>query len=114
MKKEFMQSDIYKDICKCIQSNGFYKTEYSYISYEDGKFMDGQMDLVYENVDASEKTYTIVDYKSDKRIEAEKHQLQLNAYRTTLAKMLDISEKNIKCYLYYLRYAQVVEIKNDR
>lgn len=114
MKKEFMQSNIYKDICKCIQSNGFYKTEYSYISYEDGKFMDGQMDLVYENVDASEKTYTIVDYKSDKRIEAEKHQLQLNAYRTTLAKMLDISEKNIKCYLYYLRYAQVVEIKNDR
>ena len=41
----------------------------------------------------------LVDYKSDKRIEAEKHQLQLNAYRTTLAKMLDISEKNIKCYI---------------
>ena len=49
-----------------------------------------------------------------RKIDAQKHQLQLNAYRTTLAKMLDISEKNIKCYLYYLRYAQVVEIKNDR
>lgn len=107
MRKAFVNTEIYKQAVNAREKNLLCKSEYSFLSLEDGNIINGQMDLVYEKEDGS---YVLVDYKSDKKINPEKHRLQLECYRRNLSKMFDIPEEKIKCLLYYLRYNKVVEL----
>ena len=71
------------------------------------KIMNGSIDLIFQNDDLS---YTIVDYKTDKEIENERHYTQLKCYRKVISEMMNCDESKIKCVLYYLRYNQVEDI----
>ncbi|MGP1587574.1 MAG: UvrD-helicase domain-containing protein [Treponemataceae bacterium] len=66
------------------------------------KFMHGSIDLVFQNQNGK---YIIVDYKTDQTIKPEIYNSQLACYRKAVSQMFgNIDEKEIECYLYYLRF----------
>lgn len=108
MQEKFRDSELGMAAIEA-KKNRFCKTEYSFRSKADSKIVKGTIDLVFQNAD---KTYTIVDYKTNQAIEPEIYRTQLSYYKTAVAQMLGIAPDSIKCYLYYLRFAKAVSIDN--
>ena len=114
MAATFCESEIGQ---KAIKSE-WKKSEYEFTwrinnakSQNDEKIMNGSIDLVFQDgSSSSENAFTIVDFKTDKIIESEKHIKQLSCYREALSQMLGCNKENIKCVLYYLRYGKTVDI----
>ena len=86
----------------------FIKAEYSFRSRLKDSILKGTIDLVFENPD---RTYTIVDYKTNQSVRPEIYHMQLACYRQAVAAMLGVKDAStIRCVLYYLRFGEVVDI----
>lgn len=119
MAERLKDSSIYKEAA----ASDWKKTEYSFRSlmenavppadgevYAKNLIVTGQIDLVYKNTETSPYKYTIVDYKTNQKIEPEVYHEQLACYRKAISQMLGVGEKEIRCVLYYLRFAKEVDI----
>lgn len=107
MSESFMQTDLGKQA----EAATWRKTEYEFKSAVAGKIINGIIDLVFQEADGS---YSIVDYKTNQKIEPEIYYQQLTCYRQAIAQIRNIdSAAKIRCYLYYLRFGTVVEITEE-
>ena len=129
MAAKFENSSIYKEA----SAASWKKTEYSFRSLVDKSFVEngdsnkeedsiegenyadelivtGQIDLVYQNAPGSKYKYTIVDYKTNQKIEPELYYAQLACYRKAISQMLGLAEGEIRCVLYYLRFATEIDV----
>ena len=121
MASRFENSTIYKEVCE----SSWKKTEYSFRSvieksfigdegetadYADELIVTGQIDLVYQNAPGAKYKYTVVDYKTNQKIEPSLYYAQLSCYRKAVSQMLGCDESEIRCVLYYLRFAAEVDI----
>ncbi len=106
MQKTFMESEI----GKAAKNSTWKKTEYEFRGTIGTKIIRGIIDLVFKNADG---TYTIIDYKTNQTIQPEIYEVQLGCYKKVIADMLQIEPEKIRCYLYYLRFGKLVEIKNE-
>ena len=72
----------------------------------------GAIDLLFENAESSGSfpSYTIVDYKTDQTIKPDMYRAQQQCYRTAASRLLGCNESAIRCWLYYLRYGETVEL----
>ena len=107
MCRSFAQSDLGKQLEDCKASGRFYRAEWAFRMFLEGTIFTGSIDLIFENPDG---TYTIVDYKSDKEIDAEKYRGQQECYRQAASRMLKIPAEKIDCWLYFLRYKEAVKL----
>ena len=75
----------------------------------------GAIDLIFENAETSGKTpaYTLVDYKTDQSICPAMYYAQQKCYRTAAARLLGCDERAIRCWLYYLRFGEEIEITQN-
>lgn len=96
------------------------KTEYAFRTLiadraltgtDDSLLVTGIIDALFEQANG---TYTIVDYKSDQTIRPAMYAAQQACYRTAAARLLGCEERDIRCYLYYLRYDMTVELTGAR
>ena len=125
MADKFENSSIYKEA----SAASWKRTEYSFRCLVDKSFLGGedsaevigenyaedlivtgQIDLVYKNDADSKYKYTIVDYKTNQKIEPELYYSQLACYRKAISQMLGAGESEIRCVLYYLRFAAEVDV----
>ena len=118
MAEKYKNSEIFREA----SSSEWVKAEYDFRGSYEGKSPDdgetyaekliikGQIDLVYKNAEGSPYKYTIVDYKTNQDIKPEIYYSQLACYRTAISQMLGVSESEIRCVLYYLRFAKEVDI----
>ena len=106
MQKTFIESEI----GKAAKNSAWKKTEYEFRGTIGTKIIGGIIDLVFKNADG---TYTIIDYKTNQTIQPEIYEAQLGCYKKVIADMLQIEPEKIRCYLYYLRFGKLVEIKNE-
>lgn len=111
MKESFLASEPGLEVKKAVECNKLVKTEYSFRSLVNGKIINGQIDLLFQN--PGDSGYTIIDYKTNKTVEPEKYFVQLACYRDAVAKMLGIKSEEIKCGLYYLRHGKYVDITKE-
>ena len=103
----FTQSDLGKALEQCKAAGRFYRAEWAFRMYLDGSIFTGSIDLIFQNPDG---TYTIVDYKSDQQIDAEKYRAQQECYRKAASRMLKVEEEKIECWLYFLKHKQAVKL----
>jgi ATP-dependent helicase/nuclease subunit A len=94
------------DIGKKSLTSPFRKTEYAFLSlYEEtGKktYISGVIDLLFEY----ENEMYIIDYKTDKVINPEKHYEQLDVYSRAVENLFS---KKTRAYLFYLREGRLIE-----
>lgn len=88
----------------------WHKAEYQFRCRVGSKIIKGIIDLVFQNDDG---TYTIVDYKTNQKIEPEIYVNQLACYRYAIAQMLNVVPEKIQCFLYYLRFGKSIEITQE-
>ena len=91
-------------------ASSWHKAEYSFRSTVASYIIKGTIDLVFKNNDGS---FTIVDYKTNQTIEPSLYYSQLACYREAVSSMLGCDTGNIRCYLYYLRFGEAVDITKD-
>ena len=84
------------------------KTEYPFKAVIGGRIVKGTLDLVFKNSDGS--GYTIVDYKTNQKIEPELYYEQQECYREAVAAMKGCDKTKVSCHLYFLRFAQETDI----
>lgn len=119
MASRLESSTIYKEAL----ASDWKKTEYTFRSlienalppsdgneYAKDLIVTGQIDLLYKNDAASPYKYTIADYKTNQHIKPEIYYSQLSCYRKAVSQMLGVNESEIRCVLYYLRYAKEIDI----
>ena len=109
MCAQFKASKLGKEFDQAVSDGRFAKAEYAFRMFdaEQEIFYTGSIDLIYGNADG---TFTIVDYKSDSKLNDEKYIPQQKCYRKAAAKLLNADESKFKCRLYYLRFDRIQEI----
>ena len=124
MARRFEDSALYKEAFaspwkkseysfRSVVEKSFVATESEGETYADELIVNGQIDLVYQNADDSKYKFTIVDYKTNQKIEPEIYYAQLACYRKAVSQMLACAESEIRCVLYYLRFAEEVDITEE-
>ena len=106
MQEQFKKSEIG---IKAINSV-WHKAEYEFRSKIDNKIVKGFIDLLFKNPDG---TYTIIDYKTDQKIEPELHYAQLACYLNAVSQMTNVDRDSICCCLYYLRFGKMVDVTKE-
>lgn len=106
MTQDFLNSPTGKEVL----ASKWHREEYPFKLKLGDLIVKGSIDLVYENKDGS---YTLVDYKTNQSIEPELYYNQLGAYAEAFAQMKGISSEKIKTVLFYLRFAQAVDITEN-
>ncbi|MBO7485053.1 MAG: UvrD-helicase domain-containing protein [Spirochaetaceae bacterium] len=110
MTQNFFASPIGAKFLEAKNSGRFFRSEYGFKHFFEGRIITGFIDLCFENADG---TYTIVDYKSDSARNPERYYEQQRCYRYALAELLGIPIEKITSCLYYLRYDKTVEITDN-
>ena len=105
MCQEFSASELGQQLEQAKKAGRFYRAEWAFRMFLDNYIFTGSIDLIFANEDG---TYTIVDYKSDQQIDAEKYRGQQDCYKKAAARMLCVPEEKITCWLYFLRHKQIV------
>ncbi|MCR4900892.1 MAG: PD-(D/E)XK nuclease family protein, partial [Treponema sp.] len=100
-------SDLGRQLEESKLAGRFYRAEWAFRMFLEGTIFTGSIDLIFENPDG---TYTIVDYKSDKEIDAEKYRGQQECYRQAASRMLKTPAEKIDCWLYFLRHKEAVKL----
>ena len=103
----FATSNLGQQLEQAKTGGRFYRAEWGFRMFLDDYIFTGSIDLIYQNADG---TYTIVDYKSDQQIDAEKYRGQQDCYRKAASRMLGVQEDKIECYLYFLRCNRIVQL----
>ncbi|MGP1595127.1 MAG: UvrD-helicase domain-containing protein [Treponema sp.] len=107
----FFASDIGKQAAAAL----FRKTEYGFISTYNGQTVIGQIDLLFEH----NGTLFIVDYKTDRFEEPDRHRMQLIMYKHAVTQLctlkhfadaLPAKPQTVRAFLFYLRTQHTVEI----
>lgn len=106
----FKESPMGKALEDAINSRRFVKPEYAFRTQMDGFLVTGSIDLIFQNKDG---TYTLLDYKSDRIIRPSMYYGQQKCYRTSASALLNCDESKIRCYLYFLRYGETLEITEN-
>ena len=83
-------------------------TEYAFKLLHDTFVIRGSIDLIFQD---EQGKFVIVDYKTDQSIRPEIYYEQQSAYRFAAKEILGLKdEKEIALKLFFLRYAQEVDI----
>ena len=110
MAQNFFASPYGAKFLDAKNSGRFFRSEYGFKHFFEGRIITGFIDLCFENTDG---TFTVVDYKSDSAITPERYYEQQRCYRYALAELLGVPAEKIICFLYYLRYDKTVEITDN-
>jgi len=105
--EEFAQSPKGKEVMEAKAAGRFIRAEWGFRAYLEGTIFTVSIDLIFENED---KSYTIVDYKSDKEIKAEYYRGQQECYQKAAAKMLKVNPDKIKLFLYFIRHKETIQL----
>lgn len=79
------------------------------VEFQNKEIMKGQIDLVFQDSQDNNK-FIIVDYKTDTDEIPEIHFTQLESYRLAVSKFKSTSLSNVRCFIFYLRSGNFVEI----
>lgn len=109
MCEEFASSQFYDEFKKAKSAGRFAESELEFKYFDDEVLYYGSIDLIFETED---KNYVILDYKTDREIRPEKHFLQQKCYKNA-AEDLVPGKGEFKCFLYYLRFCESVEITKN-
>lgn len=101
MRDDFINSPLGREAARA----SWRKTEYEFKSRVNERIIRGTIDLAFKGTDA----LTIVDYKTNQTIRPEIYFAQLACYRAALGRMLCADPREIKCFLYYLRFSRAVD-----
>ena len=110
MTQNFFASPTGARFMEAKNSGRFFRSEYGFKHWFEGRIITGFIDLCFENVDG---TFIIVDYKSDSIVNPERYYEQQRCYRYALAELLSVEVEKISCYLYYLRYDKTIDITDN-
>ncbi len=124
MAEGFAKSSLGKALKAAQEAGKFIQAEYAFRTMiqnqaltgrAEGMLITGSIDLLFEDADStnSSPTYTLVDYKTDQCIRPETYYAQQACYRTAAARLLGCDVTAIRCWLYYLRFDEAVEITKD-
>lgn len=108
MCRSFAETDLYKDFLDAKKNGRFAESELEFKFFDDETqtLFHGFIDLIFQSSDGK---YVILDYKTDQTILPCVHYLQQKCYRNA-AKDLVPDSGGFKCFLYYLRFEEFVEI----
>lgn len=109
MVKAFSKSSTGTDLICAKEEGRFVKAEYAFrtLSTDNQMLVTGSIDLIFQNKDG---TYTIVDYKTDRKIAPGIYYGQQSCYRLAASRLLNCPQEKIRCYLYYTRFDKTIEI----
>ncbi len=111
MAEAFMNSETGRAVTAAKQAKRFCKTEYAFKLLHNSFIIKGSIDLIFEN---EQGKFVIVDYKTDKEIKPEFYYEQQCAYRFAAKEILGLKdEKEIELKLFFLRYAQEINITEE-
>ena len=109
MCEAFKQSDLGKKVADAKRSNRLCKAENKFKFLMDDTIFTGSMDLIFQD---SDKKFFIVDYKTDRVAKPELYIEQLSCYRKAASEIFQVDTKDIKTFLYYLRYDKEIDISD--
>lgn len=101
IREIFCSTNIFNEIKEAKIRNDFVRTEWDFKLSLSGRVFSGQIDLIYKNANGS---YIIVDYKTDRVIMPEVHEMQLAIYKKAASFILGVSLKDIQCFLCYVMH----------
>ncbi len=102
----FAESETGREFMQAKQAGRFYRAEWGFKNARGGKIIVGSMDLIFENAD---RTYTIVDYKTDSAFEPERYYAQQACYKRAAAALLHVPADRIKSVLSFLRHEKTAD-----
>ena len=106
-----MNSETGKAVTAAKQAKRFCKAEYAFKLLHNSFIIKGSIDLIFQN---EQGKFVIVDYKTDNEITPELYYEQQCAYRFAAKEILGLKdEKEIELKLFFLRYAQEVNITEE-
>lgn len=106
MVELFADSEFGKKVVDCQKEIKFCKSEYLFKMFQDNTMFTGSIDLIYEDEDG----FTIVDFKTDSALNIEKYVPQQNCYKKAAQEILNVEADKIKCYLYFLRNNEIIDL----
>ncbi|MDY2842767.1 MAG: UvrD-helicase domain-containing protein [Treponema sp.] len=112
MCRSFAETDFYRDFLDAKKNGRFAESELEFKFFDDESqtLYHGFIDLIFE---ASDGNYVILDYKTDQTILPYLHYLQQKCYRNAAKDLVPDTNTDaggFKCFLYYLRFGESVEI----
>ena len=108
MTQFFLDSETGRAVTAAKKAGRFCKTEYAFKLLHDTFVIRGSIDLIFQD---EQGKFVIVDYKTDQSIRPEIYYEQQCAYRFAAKEILGLKdEKEIALKLFFLRYAQEVDI----
>ncbi|HBP09097.1 MULTISPECIES: UvrD-helicase domain-containing protein [unclassified Treponema] len=107
MCEAFEKSELGKKVADAKNSNRLCKAENKFKLLMDDTIFTGSMDLIFQDLD--QKLF-IVDYKTDRIAKPELYIEQLSCYRKAASEIFHVDAKDIKTFLYYLRYDKEIDI----
>ncbi|WP_296091265.1 UvrD-helicase domain-containing protein [uncultured Treponema sp.] len=107
MCEAFEKSELGKKVADAKNSNRLCKAENKFKFLMDDTIFTGSMDLIFQDLD--QKLF-IVDYKTDRIAKPELYIEQLSCYRKAASEIFHVDAKDIKTFLYYLRYDKEIDI----
>lgn len=123
LENDLTKIETVKNVCQKIKENfenselgiqaknsKMHKSELSFRNRFENKIIKGSIDLVFENQDG---IFTVVDYKTNQKIQPELYYSQLKCYKTAVSQIFNVNPEKIKCILYYLRFGKAVEITDE-
>ena len=111
MTESFINSETGKTVTAAKQAKRFCKAEYAFKLLHNSFIIKGSIDLIFQN---EQGKFVIVDYKTDNEIRPELYYEQQCAYRFAAKEILGLKdEKEIELKLFFLRYAQEINITEE-
>ncbi len=109
MCRQFEKTGLYRDYLLSKEQKQTCKNEYAFTMYDGEALYHGSIDLIYKKPDGE---VIIVDFKTDRTIQPERHFSQQKCYREAAKSLVPDADK-ITCYLYYLRFDRTIKILED-
>lgn len=109
MCEAFEKSELGKKVADAKNSSRLCKAENKFKFLMEDTIFTGSMDLIFQ--DSDQKLF-IVDYKTDRIAKPELYIEQLSCYRKAASEIFHVDAKNIKTFLYYLRYDKEIDISD--
>ena len=109
MCEAFEKSELGKKVADAKNSSRLCKAENKFKFLMDDTIFTGSMDLIFQ--DSDQKLF-IVDYKTDRIAKPELYIEQLSCYRKAASEIFQVDTKDIKTFLYYLRYDKEIDISD--
>ena len=109
MCEAFEKSELGKKVSDAKNSGRLCKAENKFKFLMDDTIFTGSMDLIFQ--DSDQKLF-IVDYKTDRAAKPELYIEQLSCYRKAASEIFHVDTKDIKTFLYYLRYDKEIDISD--